>query len=94
MSRQSLTPPERETVIVFSDEGDVATVTTHQRPILTKLRNNPAAVEVEDLRYGATDGARFEIPKALISFRSKRRQGGPGNPDALARARAAREAAA
>jgi hypothetical protein len=89
--RQSLTPPERETVIVFSDDSDMATVTTHQRPILTKLRSNPAAVEVEDLRYGTTDGARFEIPRALISFRSKRRQGGSGNPDALRKAREAQD---
>jgi hypothetical protein len=39
----SLTAPERETVITFSDADDTATVHTHQRRIITKLRNNPAA---------------------------------------------------
>ena len=34
----SLTAPERETVIVFSDADDTATVHTHQRRIITKLR--------------------------------------------------------
>src|SRR5215218_6974404 len=39
----SLTAPERETVITFSDEDDTARVHTHQRRITTKLLNNPAA---------------------------------------------------
>jgi hypothetical protein len=45
----SLTAPERETVINFSDADDTATIHTHQRRIITKLRNNPAATEVADL---------------------------------------------
>jgi hypothetical protein len=45
----SLTAPERETVITFSDEDDTATAHTHQRRIITKLRNNPAATELEDI---------------------------------------------
>jgi hypothetical protein len=43
----SLTAPERETVITFSDADDTATVHTHQRRIITKLKNNPAAELVE-----------------------------------------------
>src|SRR5262249_54384068 len=39
----SLTAPERETVITCSDESDTGTIHTHQRGIITKLRNNPAA---------------------------------------------------
>jgi hypothetical protein len=38
----SLTAPERETVINFSDEDDTATIHAHQRRIITKLLNNPA----------------------------------------------------
>src|SRR5215211_1232358 len=90
----SLTAPERETVITFSDEDDTATIHTHQRRIITKLRNNPAATEVEDLTFEGTAGAVFEIPSDLISFRSKKRKGGSGNAEALARAQQARELAA
>ena len=43
----SLTAPERETVITFSDEDGIAQVHTHQRRLITKLRNNPAATEVD-----------------------------------------------
>jgi hypothetical protein len=70
----SLTAPERETVITFSDEDDTATVHTHQRRIITKLMNNPAATKVEDLTFDGTAGAVFEIPADLISFRSVRRK--------------------
>jgi hypothetical protein len=43
----SLTAPERETVITFSDADETATVHTHQRRIITKLANNPAAKQIE-----------------------------------------------
>jgi len=73
----SLTASERETVITFSDEHDTATVHTHQRRIITKLRNNPAATEIQDLTFEGTAGAVFEIPADLISFRSGRRKLSP-----------------
>ena len=73
----SLTAPERETVITFSDEDDTATVHTHQRRIITKLLNNPAATKVDDLTFDGTAGAVFEIPAELISFRSGRRKLSP-----------------
>jgi hypothetical protein len=47
----SLTAPERETVITFSDEDDTATIHTHQRRIITKLKNNAAAEMVEDISF-------------------------------------------
>jgi hypothetical protein len=71
----SLTAPERETVITFSDEDETATVHTHQRKIITKLKNNPAATQVDDLTFDGTAGAVFELPADLISFRSKQRKG-------------------
>ena len=49
--RSSLTAPERETVITFSDEDDTATVHKHQRRIITKLRNNPAGEEIDDISF-------------------------------------------
>jgi hypothetical protein len=73
----SLTAPERETVITFSDADETATVHTHQRRIITKLRNNPAATKVDDLTFEGSAGAVFEIPAELISFRSGRRKLSP-----------------
>jgi hypothetical protein len=70
----SLTAPERETVITFNDADDTATIHTHQRRIVTKLLNNPAATKVDDLTFDGTAGAVFEIPADLISFRSGRRK--------------------
>src|SRR5262245_9080679 len=70
----SLTAPERETVITFSDADDTATIHTHQRRIITKLLNNPAAELVERIDFDGTAGAVFEIPAELISFRSGRRK--------------------
>lgn len=64
-----LTAPERETVILFSDDSEMATVHTHQRKIITKLNNNPAATKVEDISHGGTPGAVFELPADRISFR-------------------------
>ena len=71
----SLTAPERETVITFSDEDEMATVHTHQRRIITKLKNKPAASQLEDISFDGTAGAVFELPAELISFRNKKRQG-------------------
>ena len=83
----SLTAPERETVITFSDEDDTATIHTHQRRIITKLKNNPAAELIEDISFDGTAGAVFELPVWAISFLSKKRKGGPGNSLALQKAR-------
>jgi hypothetical protein len=90
----SLTAAERETVITFCDEDDMATVHTHQRRIITKLQNNPAAVMVERIDFDGTAGAVFELPVWAISLLSKKRRGGPGNALALQKAREARELAA
>src|SRR3954464_15367985 len=87
----SLTAPERETVITFSDADDTAQVHTHQRRIITKLRNNPAATQVDDLTHDGTAGAVFELPVWAISFLSKKRKAGSGNAPALQKAREARE---
>jgi hypothetical protein len=80
----SLTAPERETVITFSDADDTATVHSHQRRVITKLRNNPAASEIEDLTFEGSAGAVFELPADLISFRSGRRKLSPDQARAAA----------
>jgi len=80
----SLTAPERETVITFSDADDTATIHTHQRRIITKLLNNPTATKVDDLTFEGSAGAVFEIPAELISFRSGRRKLSPSQAKAAA----------
>jgi len=94
----SLLPPERETVTTFSDADDTATVRTHQPRIITKLKDNPAATEVEDISFDGTVGAVFELPAdLLISYRSGRRKLTEAQRTAsvasLAKAKEAREAA-
>jgi hypothetical protein len=82
-----LTAYERKTIIVFNDEEELATITTHQRRILTKLERNPAAEKIEDLPHGSQPGARYSVPAQLISIRSKKRAATRGNPESLRRAR-------
>jgi hypothetical protein len=59
---------------LLSYADDTATIHTHQRRIITKLKNNPAATEIEDISFDGTAGAVFEIAADLISFRSGRRK--------------------
>jgi hypothetical protein len=87
----SLTAPERETVIGFSDEDGMATVHTHQRRIITKLKNNPAAELIEDISFDGTAGAVFELPVWAISFLTRKRKGNPNAAEHLAKARELRE---
>jgi hypothetical protein len=68
----SLTAPERETIITLNDEDETAEIWTAQRPWITKLRKNPAATLLEEGKHDGSVWARFEVPKALISVRSKR----------------------
>jgi hypothetical protein len=69
-----LTGSERETVIVMNDEDDFASITTHQRPVLAKLRKNSAAKEIEDVSFGSTPGATFRIPRDRITFLGPKRE--------------------
>lgn len=69
----SLTAPERETIIGTSDADDTWSIWTAQRPIITKLKRNPAAILKDEGHYGSTAWALFELPANLISFRSPRK---------------------
>jgi hypothetical protein len=69
----SLTAPERETVVNFSDADDVAYIYTAQRRVITKLKKNPTAVLIEEGVHDGSVWARFELPKEFISFRSAKR---------------------
>lgn len=67
-----LTAVERETVLTFNDEDATARVWTAQRPVITKLKKNPAAVLLAEGRHDGSAWAEFEIDKSLISFRTRR----------------------
>ncbi len=74
----------------------MATVHTHQRKIITKLKNNPAAELIEDTSFDGTAGAVFELPADRISFlrsKMKKREATPSQLANLAKAREARRAA-
>ncbi|QEC49274.1 hypothetical protein FSW04_17940 [Baekduia soli] len=86
----SLTPYERETIVNGSDADSTLSVWTAQRKIITKLKKNPAATLVDEGKHEGSAWAQFEVPADLLTFRTKRRVGGAGNPAALAAARAAR----
>jgi hypothetical protein len=87
----SLTPPERETVILLNDEDDLARISSWQRKVITKLEKNPAATKIEDWRMGTSVGAVFELPASMLSFRSVKRQGRPASEATMAALAKARE---
>jgi hypothetical protein len=69
MGERHLTRAERETVIVFSDVDDVATISTHQQRVITALGRNPAAKHIKDISFGTTPGGEYELPAKLVSLR-------------------------
>ena len=68
----TLTADERETVINLNDAEAVAYIYTAQRPVITKLKKNPAATLIEEGTHEGSVSARFELPAALLTFRSGR----------------------
>ena len=70
--QSSLTAAERETVVTVSDADSVMTIWTAQRPMITKLRRNPAAVLIEEGKIGSSVWARFEVRADLLTIRKPR----------------------
>jgi hypothetical protein len=70
----SLTAPERETVITASDADDYVRIWTAQRPVITKLKANPAAILIAEGHHGTSAWAEFHLPAGLLTFRSGRRR--------------------
>jgi hypothetical protein len=68
---KSLTKPERETVINWSDDDRTAYVWTAQRPVITKLKANESAELVAEGFVGSTAWAEFRLPARLVSFRNR-----------------------
>jgi hypothetical protein len=89
----SLSDDEKETIILWSYASDTATVDTHDRALITKLKRNPAAVLIEEGVHGSSPWAKFELSKGLIGFRNGKRKLSPEQKAALgAQLRAGRAA--
>jgi hypothetical protein len=56
----------------MNDEEETADIWTAQRPVITKLKKNPAAVLTEEGKHDGSVWARFTLPAGLISFRTTR----------------------
>lgn len=65
----ALTEGERETIIGMSDADDTAVIYTAQKPLITKLNKNPAAVLLEAGNDGGTAWARYRLPANLVTIR-------------------------
>jgi hypothetical protein len=65
----ALTESERETIIGMCDADNMATIYTAQKPLITKLNKNPAAVLLAAGNDGGTAWARYRLPAHLISVR-------------------------
>jgi len=70
---------ERETIITLNDAEDVARVWTAQRPVITKLKKNPAATLIQEGSHGRSAWASFQIPSSMVTFRSRTRKATSGS---------------
>jgi hypothetical protein len=77
----SLTAAERETVINLNDEDATASIWTAQRPVITKLKKNPAATLLEEGKHDGSVWATFELPAGLVSFRTSQARAVRGSED-------------
>ena len=68
----SLTRYEHETVINMNDQDDFAIIVTYQRPLILKLRRNPAAELLEYWETDGSPGARFRVPAKLVRIGNPR----------------------
>ena len=69
----SLTKAEKTTTINYDEEGDTAEITTYSRALISSLRKNDSAEEVQSYPEG---GVLFRIPKKLVSVRNARKASG------------------
>lgn len=59
---------ERETVITFNDEEDIALVYSCQRPIWTKMKRLGAEPSRTFYKNGVPIGYQFQVPKKWIKI--------------------------
>lgn len=62
----SLSAAERETIVTWNDEDAVAHIYSSQRPVITRLRKNPAAMLLREGKHDGSAWAEFEVPVELV----------------------------
>lgn len=67
----SIPTNEQETVIQISRDGDVATVYTSDKTMMTKMRKIYPCHR-QHVNRGEVTAEEYRVPKPLISFRKKR----------------------
>lgn len=85
--------PERETVILYSDADDTASIFTRNVALANKLAK--MAEEHDEVKVTLDDGysVEFELPKRLVSIRAPRTLSDEQRERAIAQLAAARIAA-
>lgn len=68
----SLTAPERETIIRWDDESEVVSIWTAQRTLVTRLGKDARFTRVAGGLYGSTPWAEYTIPVDRFTFGAKR----------------------
>ena len=67
---------ERETLIVWTDEDEMITISTTQKPVMTKLLKNPNFQLTNEIKEnGKRVGVDGFLPKWSISILQKKRKG-------------------
>ena len=67
-----LLPEERETIILWSDADDTANVYTHDRKLISRLRElaGKYPVQIYEDRKEAAGAVSYTVPKNCVSIRS------------------------
>lgn len=66
---------ERETIILFNEEDDLAECYTHNRKLINRLRrlSEERSGEIEEVRDNFVGGLTFVFPKSWVKVNPKRR---------------------
>lgn len=67
-----LLPEERETIILWSDADETANVYTHDRKLISRLRELSAKypAQIYEDRKEAAGAVSYTVPKSCVSLRS------------------------
>ncbi|MGJ9412379.1 hypothetical protein ACHAAC_06680 [Aeromicrobium sp. CF4.19] len=83
MPTESLTAPERETIINTDDETSTVRIWTAQRSVITSMRKKPDSFhETDSGHYGATEWAEFIIPVTDVNWGALAKRTGTPRPNA------------
>lgn len=84
----TLTAPERETIINSNDEDGTVRIWSAQRTVITSLRKKPESfTEIAAGFYGPTEWAEFVIPIGDVNFGALAKRRGSPRPNAASNLR-------